>query len=41
MDEPNERKRRHFFLDDQKAAIIRRHLGDKVPVSDHADEYQI
>jgi transposase len=40
MNEPNERKRRHFS-DDQKAAIVRRHLGDKVPVSDLADEYQI
>ncbi|MFM9115000.1 MAG: transposase [Planctomycetota bacterium] len=38
--EPNERKRRHFS-DDQKATIVRRHLGDKVPVSDLADEYQI
>ncbi|MFM7844526.1 MAG: transposase [Planctomycetota bacterium] len=40
MIEPNERKRRHF-TDDQKATIVRRHLGDKVPVSDLADEYQI
>jgi len=40
MNEPNERKRRHFS-DDQKAAIVRRYLGDKVPVSDLADEYQI
>lgn len=40
MNEPNERKRRHFS-DDQKATIVRRHLGDKVPVSDLADEYEI
>lgn len=40
MNEPNERKRRHFSAD-QKATIFRRHQGDKVPVSDLADEYQI
>lgn len=40
MNEPNERKRRHFS-DDLKATIVGRHLGDKVPVSDLADEYQI
>ena len=40
MNEPNERKRRHFS-DEQKATVVRRHLGDKVPVSDLADEYQI
>jgi transposase len=32
--------RRHFG-DDQKATIVRRHLADKVPVSDLADEYSI
>lgn len=32
--------RRHFG-DDQKAAIVRRHLADKVPVSDLADEYHL
>ena len=40
MNEPIDRKRRHFS-DDLKATIVRRHLGDKVPVSDLADEYQI
>lgn len=40
MNESTERKRRHFS-DDQKAAVVRRHLGDKVPVSDLADEYQV
>ena len=32
--------RRHFG-DDQKATIVRRHLADKVPVSDLADEYHV
>jgi transposase len=32
---------RRRFGDDQKAAIVRRHLADKVPVSDLADEYSI
>jgi transposase len=40
MNEPTERKRRHFS-DDHKAGIVRRHLGDELPVSDLADEYQI
>ena len=40
MSESTERKRRHFS-DAQKATVVRRHLGDKVPVSDLADEYQI
>ena len=40
MNEPTERKRRHFS-DDQKATVVRRHLGDKVPVGDLADEYQM
>lgn len=34
------RSRRNFD-DEQKAAIVRRHLADKVPVSDLADEYDI
>lgn len=41
MTDSNERKQRRHFGDDQKAAIVRRHLADKVPVSDLADEYQI
>ena len=36
MSAPTERKRRHFS-DDQKATVVRRHLADKVPVSDLAD----
>jgi transposase len=32
---------RRRFGDDQKAAIVRRHLADKVPVSNLADEYRI
>jgi hypothetical protein len=38
MNESTEHKRRHFS-DDQKVAVVRRHLGDKVPISDLADEY--
>jgi len=34
------RKRRHFSAD-QKSAILRRHLVDKVPVSDLCDEYSL
>ncbi|MDZ4390341.1 MAG: transposase [Gemmatimonadales bacterium] len=33
-------KHRHFTAD-QKATILRRHLADKVPVSDLCDEYAI
>lgn len=32
---------RRVFTPEQKATILRRHLGDKVPVSDLCDEYQI
>ena len=32
---------RRVFTPEQKAAILRRHLGDKVPVSDLCDEYQL
>ena len=32
---------RRVFTPEQKAPILRRHLGDKVPVSDRCDEYQI
>lgn len=35
MNKPTERKWRHFS-NDQRAAMVRRHLGDKVPVSDSA-----
>lgn len=34
------KKRRHFSVE-QKAAVVRRHLKDKVPVSDLCDEYQL
>jgi transposase len=36
----SKRKRRHHTTE-QKAAIVRRHLVDKVPVSDLCDEYKI
>ena len=36
-----EKKRRRKFTPEQKAAILRRHLQDKVPVSDLCDEYKI
>jgi transposase-like protein len=38
--ERNGRQRRHFSPD-EKATILRRHLADKVPVSDLCDEYHI
>ncbi|MEQ8786572.1 MAG: transposase, partial [Pirellulaceae bacterium] len=41
MSELTENRRRRHFSDNQKAVIVRRHLADKVPVSDLADEYQI
>lgn len=42
MSESNgkKRQRRHFSPED-KAAILRRHLVDHVPVSDLCDEYKI
>lgn len=40
MSHENGKARRHF-TPDEKATILRRHLGDKVPVSDLCDEYQI
>ena len=36
-----EKKTRRKFTAEQKAAILRRHLQDKVPVSDLCDEYKI
>ena len=36
----SKKKRRHFTVQ-EKAAILRRHLADKVPVSDLCDEYGI
>jgi transposase-like protein len=40
MSRENGRKRRQFSAED-KATILRRHLADKVPVSDLCDEYHI
>ncbi|MGH7663427.1 MAG: transposase [Gemmatimonadaceae bacterium] len=40
MSHDNGRKRRQF-TPDEKATILRRHLSDKVPVSDLCDEYRI
>jgi transposase-like protein len=36
-----ERKTRRKFTAEQKAAVLQRHLKDKVPVSDLCDEYKI
>jgi len=36
-----ERKTRRKFNAEQKAAVLRRHLQDKIPVSDVCDEYKI
>jgi len=36
----SKRQRRQFSVD-QKVAILRRHLVDKVPVSDLCDEYKL
>jgi len=36
----NSKQRRHF-TSEQKLAIVKRHLVDKVPVSDICDEHQI
>lgn len=35
------KKARRQFTPDEKATILRRHLVDKIPVSDLCDEYQI
>ncbi|MEM7587696.1 MAG: transposase [Acidobacteriota bacterium] len=35
------RRRRRKFSPDEKAAILRRHLSDKVPVSDLCEEYKL
>ena len=34
-------RQRRQFTPDEKAAILRRHLADKIPVSDLCDEYHI
>lgn len=33
--------KRRYFTPEEKATILRRHLADKVPVSDLCDEYHI
>ncbi len=35
------RRQRRRFSPDEKAAILRRHLADKVPVSDLCEEYKL
>jgi transposase len=35
------REKRRQFTAEEKATILRRHLADKVPVSDLCDEYRI
>ena len=40
MSESNGTRRRQFTAD-EKATILRRHLADKIPVSDLCDEYHI
>lgn len=37
----SKRKRRRSFTPDEKAAILRRHLSDKVSVADLCDEYDL
>ncbi len=36
-----ERKNRNYYTPEQKIAILKRHLLDKVPVSDQCDEYHM
>ena len=38
---PKKKRIRRHFTAEQKAAILRRHLMDKVPVSDLCDEYKL
>ena len=35
------RRQRRHFSPDEKAAILRRHLADKIPVSDLCEEYKL
>ncbi|MCO4098178.1 MAG: transposase [Gemmatimonas sp.] len=35
------RRSRRVFTPEEKATILRRHLADKIPVSDLCDEYQL
>lgn len=38
---PTDTSKRRHYTPEQKAAIVRRHLGDKVPVSDLCEEHGI
>jgi len=38
---PVSQRRRRHFSPEEKAAILRRHLSDKVPVSDLCEEYKL
>ena len=35
------KKRRHNYTPDEKVAILKRHLVDKIPVSDICDQYNL
>ena len=35
------RKKRHNYTPEEKVSILRRHLIDRVPISDLCDEYQL
>ena len=37
----SKKKPRRSYTPEQKAAILRRHLVDKIPVSDLCDEYKL
>lgn len=41
MSQSNTKRQRRQFTPEAKATILRRHLVDKLPVSDLCDEYQI
>ncbi len=35
------RKKRHNYIPEEKVSILRRHLVERIPVSDLCDEYQL
>ena len=41
MSSENSKRTRRQFSTEQKVAILRRHLADKVPVSNLCDEYKL
>src|SRR5438105_11300824 len=41
MSQSNGKRQRRHFTPEDKATILRRHLVDKIPVSDLCDEYKI